>query len=44
MKKELENYAAPQCEVLELELEGMIAASLGDNDDYSNGGSGITFP
>ena len=41
MKKQ---YAAPQCEVIELELQGMIAASLGKNDDYSNGGSGITFP
>lgn len=44
MEKQLETYVTPQCEVLELELEGMIAASLGDNDDYSNGGSGITFP
>ena len=44
MEKQLETYVTPQCEVLELELESMIAASLGNNDDYSSGGEGITFP
>ena len=44
MDEEQKIYAAPQCEVIELELQGMIAASLGKNDDYSNGENGITFP
>ena len=44
MDEEQKIYAAPQCEVIEMELQGMIAASLGKNDDYSNGGEGITFP
>ena len=44
MDEEQKIYAAPQCEVIEMELQGMIAASLGKNDDYSNGENGITFP
>ena len=38
------NYEAPEVQVINIELQGMIAASLGKNDDYSNGGDGITFP
>ena len=45
MEEQQKIYVSPQCEVIELELQGMIAASLGKNDDYSNGGdNGITFP
>ena len=44
MDEEQKIYAAPKCEVIEMELQGMIAASLGKNDDYSNGENGITFP
>jgi hypothetical protein len=44
MEKQLETYVTPQCEVMEMELQGVIAASLGPNDDYGSGGEGITFP
>ena len=29
MDEEIRNYEAPQCEVIEMELQGMIAASDG---------------
>ena len=34
MDEEQKIYAAPQCEVIEMELQGMIAASRGDT--YGN--------
>ena len=37
-------YVAPEVQVIDMELQGMIAASLGKNDDYGQGGKGITFP
>lgn len=38
--KEKQNYVSPECEILELKLEGVIAAS-GDPQPYNNpfGGS-----
>ena len=44
MDEKKKNYAAPEVQVIDIELQGMIAASLGKNDDYSNGENGITFP
>ena len=32
MEKELKNYVSPQCEVMEMELQGMIAMSASDVD------------
>ena len=31
MNETIKNYEAPQCEVIEMELQGMIAASDPDN-------------
>lgn len=41
-------YEAPQVQVLEMEVQGMLAQSpgngtLGKPDDYGNGGDGFTF-
>ena len=44
MKYMKEMYEAPEVQVIDMELQGMIAASLGKNDDYGQGGNGITFP
>ena len=42
MKQEI--YVAPQCEVIEMELQGMIAASGGVDplQGFPSGGEGIT--
>jgi hypothetical protein len=44
MKEELKIYVAPQCEVIEMELQGMIAASGGVDPlhGFPSGGEGIT--
>jgi len=39
-----DQYTPPRCEELDIRTEGVIAASLGENEDYPSGGEGITFP